>query len=114
MYTYDAITISQEPYIVTFKALNPDRPEYSSEIFTLTLYVVTNCYIAFEDKFPGNISYDVTIEKVKLNETVPVVTVGVISNCNGDDVTYEILKEIYQSSKIFALFLIYLVSIIFK
>ena len=104
VYSYDAISISPDPYVVTFNALNPDEPPVQvSETFTLTLFVVLDCYVAFEDKLSDDVSYDVTIERINLVDDTAVVNVSVETNCNEDDVIYRIDSEIYQQGKTFSI-----------
>ena len=91
VFSLEALSLSVDPYIVTFYAFNPDKPDLKSENFTLSVYVrELTCYIVILDG-----PYDTTVLQNELNETIPVVTINITSNCNLDDVTYAITEQVY-------------------
>ena len=98
VYSYEALSPSQGPYVITFYAYNPDNPELRSEEFTLTVEVSDfTCFVEFVET-----AYDALVLQSTLNETIHVVAVDVTSNCDVDDVRFEIVQQTYQAGKMIA------------
>nr|XP_054773461.1 protocadherin Fat 4-like [Lytechinus pictus] len=98
VYAYEELDILPEPYMVTFYAFNPDNRDRRSENMTLSVHIrETVCFITIvnEDE------YDVIVLESELDSSVPLnLTLDVISNCNEDDVMFEILSQRYRKDKL--------------
>eukprot|EP00057_Strongylocentrotus_purpuratus_P018908 XP_011673382.1 PREDICTED: protocadherin Fat 4 [Strongylocentrotus purpuratus] len=93
IYAYEELPLSTDPYSVSFYAFNPDNRDRPSANVTLTVDIRdTVCDVTFENEADD----DVIVLKSELETNVPVVTLNVTSNCNSDDIVFNISSQTYR------------------
>lgn len=90
IYAYEELSIGT--YSVSFYAFNPDNRDRRSANVTLRVDIRdTVCDVTFENEA----DYDVIVLESELDTDVPVVTLNVTSNCNSDDIVFNISSQTY-------------------